>query len=73
MSDNLMQKAHDAPRCGARSKRTGRVVVRQRCGDLVSAGCMALAVAPQRESETGITDMAPAQRKWPRLGILLIR
>ena len=23
MSDNLMQKAHDAPRCGARSKRTG--------------------------------------------------
>jgi hypothetical protein len=23
MSDNLMQKAHEAPRCGARSKRTG--------------------------------------------------
>jgi hypothetical protein len=38
-----------------------------------SAGCMALAVALLRESETGITGMAPAQRKWPSLGVSLIQ
>jgi len=33
------------------------------CVAFASAGCMVLAVAPQRESETGITAMAPAQRE----------
>ena len=30
-------------------------------------------MAPQRESETGIIGMAPAQRKWSSLGVSLIQ
>jgi hypothetical protein len=53
-----IQKAHAAPRCKAKSKRTGQL---QRCGALASAGCTALAGAHQVASGMEITGTALGQ------------
>ena len=66
MSINLMQSAHDAPRCKAKSKRTGKPVVRPRFAAVVSAGCMEPVAVRRRVSRMAITGTARAQKRRSR-------
>ena len=66
MSINPMQnirKAHAAPRCRAKSKRTGQRCRALACEVFACAECMALVGELQKESETGIIGTAPDPRK----------
>ena len=67
MSINPMHKAHAAPRCTAKSKRTGKPMSctrRARLEGLPDARCSA--VARPRANGMGITGTAPARRKPSR-------
>ena len=52
MTINPMQSAHDAPRCKAKSKRTGKPILRLPCAATASVACTAQKVARRPASVT---------------------
>ena len=68
-----VHKAHIAPRCTAKSKRTGNRCRAPPCEAGRFAGCTALAVAHRRANAMEITGTGPARKKRPSFGSSLNR
>ena len=64
----MLQLALAAPRCTAKSKRTGKLYCAPECEVSGSAGCTALAVVRLKASGTEITGTAPGRRKQSNFG-----
>ena len=65
MTINPMQSAHDAPRCKAKSKRTGKRCRAPRFAAVASVECMGLKVARRLVTRMGLSARCAHERGDP--------
>jgi hypothetical protein len=69
MSDNPMHRCNAAPRCRAKSKRTGLPAVRLQCEVIAFVGCTVPAVARRRGKRTAIFGMVVGEERHQRIAL----